>query len=377
MVNAIISEFNPFHNGHKYLLETARKKTGAKYTVCFMSGAFVQRGDIAFADRHLRAKIAVMGGADIVFLLPTAYSVAGASVFGEAGVYCARSLGVDTNLCFGSESEDISGLFKLARVDRLALAELVKKGVDLGKSYANALMDAYSALGAKDSHLLRSPNNLLAFEYIKASINQGEDLNIVNIKRCGAEHDSDSVSGNIASASYIRNNIDTDRFMPFPIKDEIDRQKFSDILMYSILSKTPKELSAFADMTEGLENKFAQAVKTAKTPNQLFDAVKSKRYTHAKIRRAAISVLLQNPKGLCKEKVPYLKVLAFNDNGRQLLKTLEKTCALPIVTKASDGQKISARHFELDSRASDIFDFCKKEPSPLGSEFTRSPVYVK
>ena len=143
------------------------------------------------------------------------------------------------------------------------------------------------------------------------------------------------------------------------------------------MSKTPEQLTAYADMTEGLENRFCEAVKTARTSAELFDAVKSKRYTHAKIRRAAISVLLQNPKGLCKTSVPYLKVLAFNDNGRALLKQLDKTCTIPVVTKASDGEGINKKHFDLECRATDLFSFCRIDKKPMGLEYTHSPVYVK
>lgn len=377
MINAVISEFNPFHNGHKYLLETAKQKTGADYTVCFMSGNFVQRGEIAFADKHTRARAAVRHGADLVIQLPTAHTVANASVFADAGVFCANSLGQKVSLCFGSESEDISPLFNLANADTDALSEAIKQGVKQGKSFAKALMDAYGEVDPAGAKLLSKPNNLLAFEYIKAIIHQKSDITPVNILRKGIDHDADVTSDEFASASYIRQNTDTDRFMPEKIEGQIDKDKFDTLLLYSVMSKTPDELLKFADMTEGLENRFIEAVKTAKTPEELFDAVKSKRYTHAKIRRAALSVLLQNPKGLCKTPVPYLKVLAFNDNGRQLLKELSKTCTLPIVTKSADAQTINKTHFALECRASDLYSFCRIDQKPLGLEYTHSPVYIK
>lgn len=376
MVNAVISEFNPFHNGHKYLLTQAQKTTGAEFTVCFMSGDFVQRGDIAYASKHIRAAAACRHGADIVFALPTAYSLASAGVFANAGVFCANALGVDTTLCFGSEDADISALFELAKIPADKLSKAFKAELLKGVSYGLALTKAYSAFGV-DASILTSPNNLLAFEYIKAHVNQNTNLKIANIKRIGNDHDSQVAGDGFASASFIRDNNDIDhlKYMPQKIEPQINRDKFNDLLMYSIFSKTPEQLLQFADMNEGIENRFAKASKSAKTPSELFELVKSKRYTHAKIRRAAMSVLLQNPKGLCKQNVPYLKVLAFNDNGRKLLKIFEKTCTLPIVTKASQGRDINEQHFELDSRAADVFAYCSN--SPLGTEFTRSPIYVK
>jgi len=375
MVNAVISEFNPFHNGHRYLLQKAREKTGADYTVCFMSGDFVQRGDIAFADKHTRAAAACRHGADVVFQLPTAHVIAGASVFGGAGVFCADALGVNTSLCFGSETEDISPLFSLAKVDRTMLAVHLKEGVKSGKSFARAMMDAYTACGAEGVALLKSPNNLLAFEYIKAAVETNADIDIVNILRAGTDHDSAFTSGEFASASFIRSNGgDNSIYMPEPITSAVDRERFEALLLYSVLCKSPSELAQFADMNEGLENKFAEAARQAKTADELYEKVKSKRYTHAKIRRAALSVLLKNPKGLYKKQVPYLKVLSFNDRGRELLKTLGKTCKIPIVTKASDGEKISPEHFALECRASDIYDLCRHKNG--GREYTLSPIYV-
>ncbi len=376
MINAVISEFNPFHNGHKYLLETAKQKTGADYTVCFMSGNFVQRGEIAFADKHTRAAAAVRHGADLVIQLPTAHTVASASVFAEAGVFCAGALGVETSLCFGSESEDISALLNLARADTDTLSETIKQGVKQGKTFGLALMDAYRAIDPVGATLLTSPNNLLAFEYIKAIEHQKSNIRVVNVLRKGTAHDSGLTDGEFASASYIRQN-GGDRFMPEKIEGQIDKDRFDTLLLYSIISKTPQQLEKFADMTEGLENRFFEAAKTAKTPDELFLAVKSKRYTHAKIRRAALSVLLQNPKGLYKTKVPYLKVLAFNDRGRALLKKISDTCTLPIVTKAADGEAIDKNHFALECRATDLFSFCRNDKKPMGLEYTHSPVYVK
>ena len=237
------------------------------------------------------------------------------------------------------------------------------------------MMDAYTACGATGAELLKTPNNLLAFEYIKAAVKSGADLDIVNIVRAGTDHDSTVTAENFASASFIRaNDGDNTKFMPEIIKSEVDRERFDSLLLYSILSKTPDELAQFADMNEGIENKFAEAVKHSQTAQELFDSVKSKRYTHAKIRRAALSVLLKNPKGLYKREVPYLKVLAFNDRGRELLKTLRKTATVPIVTKASDGEKISPEHFALECRASDIYDLCRRKKG--GREYSLSPIYI-
>lgn len=378
MINAVICEFNPLHNGHKYLISEAKNKTCAEATVCIMSGNFVQRGEASLWDKHTRAAAAVRyGGADLVLQIPTAHSLSGAGVFARSGVNIAAALGVPTSLCFGSESEDISELFSLANADREKLETAFKAAISTGVSFAAAAQMAYESC-SYNADILRLPNNLLAFEYIKAA--KGTDLQIVNVQRIGAEHDGAVTDGEFASASYIRKNIDAQdmsTFAPHISKPRLDTEKLEQLALFSIYSKTPEQLSAFADMTEGLENKFYQAAKTAKTFSELCAGVKSRRYTAAKIRRIAMNVLLQNPKGLYKKDPDCLRVLAFNEKGRNLLKTLAKTASLPIITKPADYKKLGSDHFELECRASDIYDFCTLSRRGKGIEYKISPIYIK
>ncbi len=377
MLNAIICEFNPFHNGHKYLIETAKNKTSADATVCIMSGNFMQRGEPSLWNKHIRAAAAVRGGADLVLQLPTAHSLAGANVFAKAGVYIASALGVETALCFGSESEDISALYSLADIPREKLALAFETAIKSGKSYAAAATEAYSAF-SDNVEILKTPNNLLAFEYIKAAKQLG-GVETVNIERVGADHDGQEIKDGFASASYIRKNIDRDMtaFAPLITAPMLDIEKFEQHLLFSVYTKTPSQLSEFADMSEGLENKFYESARSARSFAELCAGVKSKRYTAARIRRTALSVLLQNPKGLYKQMPPCLKVLAFNERGRTLLKTLSKTAALPIVTKPADYKKIDSQHCLLEERASDVYDFCCTDRRGGGSEYKISPIYIK
>lgn len=383
MINAVICEFNPFHNGHKYLLEKAREKTGADATVCFMSGNFVQRGAPAVCRKHERAVAAVKNGADLVIQIPTAYTLAGASIFAGAGVLMASSLNVETSLCFGSESENLLPLFRLALVDKDKLNNAFKTAISQGRSYSDSVMRAYSACCDEDASLLKQPNNLLAFEYIKAVIEQKSDVKLVNILRRGVAHDGDAPQDGFASASYIRKHADEDmsRFMPQELSDSIDGKTLETALLFSVYGKTAEELLRFADMGEGLNNRVYSAARCAQSASELYELIKSRRYTHSRIRRAVMNVLIQNPAGLCKTSVPYLNVLAFNDKGRELLKTLDDTCTLPLVTKPSRIAEIdtenAAAHFELECRATDVYDFCCKMRRGGGTEYRISPVYVR
>lgn len=381
MINAVICEFNPFHNGHKYLLMRAAEKTGADATVCFMSGNFVQRGEPAICDKHVRAYAAVKNGADLVIQLPTAHTLAGASVFAGSGVYMASAMGVETSLCFGSELEDLTPLFRLALIDRQKLTDKFRAALSTGKSYGDAVMSAYSACSDADATVLRRPNNLLAFEYIKAIIEQKSDIKVVNILRRGTDHDSDAPNGSFASASYIRAHADEDlsAFMPQEMPNAVDLKKFETALLFSVYSKTEEELLRFADMDKGLNNRVFEAARRARNEKELYELIKSKRYSHARIRRAVMNVLIQNPAGLYKTPAPYFNVLAFNDRGRELLKKLSGTCKIPIVTKPSKAASVlqAKAHFELECRASDIYDFCSKSRRGGGREYKISPIYVR
>lgn len=378
MINAIICEFNPFHNGHKYLLEKAKQKTQAGATVCIMSGNFMQRGEASLWDKHTRAAAAVKNGADLVLQIPTAHSLAGASVFASSGVFIASSLGVETALCFGSESEDISSLKSMAEIDRNKLETFFKDAISKGVSHAAAAQMAYESMGC-DASLIKKPNNLLAFEYLKAIKEQKSSILPVNIQRAGTDHDCQSPKDFFASASYIRNHISEDMsgFAPSVTAPMLDKSKMENLVLFSLYNKTRQELFSFADMTEGIENRFYEVSRNAKTLNQVFEGVKSKRYTASRIRRTAYNVFLQNPKGLYKQTPPCLKVLAFNDRGRALLKDLAQKALLPIITKPADYKKLGSDHFELECRASDLYDFCLYRPKGGSVEYRQSPIYIK
>lgn len=377
MINAVICEFNPFHNGHKYLLEKAAQTTGAEATVCIMSGNFVQRGEPAISDKHSRAAIALMHGADLVLQIPTAHSLASAELFARSGVIIADALGVETTLCFGLESEDMTPLLNLAKAPKDELAKHFSKHIKSGDSYALAAWKAYSELTGENADILRSPNNLLAFEYIKAVQDIKSDMHLQSITRVGTEHDSESPSGSFASASFIRNQESAEKYVPTVTLRRLDREKYSAHLLFSLYTKTADELSGFADMSEGLENRFVKAAGSAKTFDELINAVKTKRYTRAKLCRAAVNAFLEVPKPIARSAPPFIKVLGFNDKGRALLKTLANTSKLPIIIKPTDAKGVAPEHFELECRASDIYDYITVNPKGAGTEYKMSPIYKK
>ena len=187
-VFALICEYNPFHNGHKYIIEQVKNENDSLIAV--MSGSFTQRGDVAVADKFSRAEAAVKNGADIVIELPTIYACSNAETFAKGGIGIINSLGVADRLCFGTEDNDMPLLSLAAEAfeDKQFKTEL-KRNMDSGMYYPKAAEEAMSkAFSPSLAEVIKKPNNILAIEYIKAL--KGTDIEPVTVKRIGAAHDS-------------------------------------------------------------------------------------------------------------------------------------------------------------------------------------------
>ncbi len=235
---AVICEFNPFHNGHKFLLEKIKEEF-ADEVVCIMSGSFVQRGDIAITDKYARARTALENGADMVAELPTVYAVSAAQVFAKSGVQIAYELGCE-KLCFGSENS-LEELYSL--LDVLDAQETQKKiagYMNDGDYYPLALS---KAVGNDLSEIICKPNNILALEYIRACRSYG--IEPIAIKRIGVGHDDTEVCGNIASATKIRelliNGEDCSPYTPMRISEPCQLSDIDQIICYLLRSKNPAE----------------------------------------------------------------------------------------------------------------------------------------
>ena len=203
MVGGVIAEFNIFHNGHKYLIDEARKEVDSMIAV--MSGSFVQRGDAAITDKWLRARAALMCGVDLVIELPVCYALNAAPWFAEGSINTLAALGVTDTLFFGSECGDTETLKRAAQLLENESAESsskIKAYMSEGMSYPSAVSKAYG--GKIPDGLLDKPNNILALEYIRAVTRSECGMNVKTVKRVGAEHDGTDVKDGFASASMIR-----------------------------------------------------------------------------------------------------------------------------------------------------------------------------
>ncbi len=354
---AVICEFNPFHNGHKFLLEKI-KTAYADEIVCIMSGSFVQRGDIAITDKYARTRAALENGADLVAELPTVYAMASARVFAQSGVRLAAALRCDT-LCFGAEDglEELNALVRLLDSDEVN--RKIGAGMQAGLYYPKALSEA---LGAEHAALLEKPNNILAVEYIRAC---GEyAIEPVAIRREGVPHDAEAACGNIASASHIRSLIRAGApyraYTPMEVARPAELSAIEPAILYRLRTIGTQELRQTADVSEGLEHRIIEAAKEYHSFTEICEAVKTKRYTMARIRRILLSAFLGITREMQTTPVPYCRVLGVKNGAEHLM----KGASVPLIVKTKadyDRLDDSAKEiFRVDIRAAEALNLARK-----------------
>ena len=390
-VAAVICEYNPFHAGHAYHLAQTRS-LGATHIVAIMSGSFVQRGEPAMFSKWARTKCALAGGADLVLELPLPWCVSSAEGFAKGGVALAEGLGCVDLLSFGSELGEIQPLRSAAEA---AVSPLIQENIrellSQGLPYPAAREKAIEAwFGPSVSRLFQSPNNILAIEYCKALNSLSSPIQPMTIPRTGASHDAAGASGAMASASYLRACLlkrdydEAEKYFPpeiFPtLLEEIQAKRapcslaaLERPILSALRKMAPEDFAWLPDVSEGLEYRIAAAVKETTSLDQLFTEIKTKRYTHARIRRIIISVFLGIHRDLFSHLPPYLRVLGFNQKGTEILKTARQTASLPIIMRGGDFKKETSEVLaiaRLGSQADDLFALSSPEIQPCGSFFT-------
>ena len=378
---AIIAEYNPFHNGHKYQIDKARELLGDDLAiVAIMSGNYTQRGELAIADKTCRAKAAVLAGVNLVVELPFPYSCSSAEIFATSGVHIANSIGVDY-LIFGSECGDISALENVANVfgskefeDALENIKSNKDYESLG--YPQILELAYNKIVAPDMRIdISSPNNILAVEYIKAIKAQNSNIIPLTIKRNGAgysdsliveghEHQSATAIRSLMTKSdnsaskYIPNTTEsvfneatTQGLMPASI------EKLSPAIISSLRLNTASDIKIF-DADFGLYNRLSKLSMKTNSISSLATLAETKKHTKARIRRAIFNSFFGVTSSLVKELPSYVQVLAMDNVGRKVLKRIKKMSSLPCITKPSDYSELSdlvISQKELSNKADAIY----------------------
>jgi predicted nucleotidyltransferase len=396
-VAGIIAEYNPLHSGHLYQIDQTRERLGADAAIlCVMSGNFVQRGDFAVLRKHARAEAAVRSGADLVLELPLPWAISSAERFAAGGVETLAATGVVTHLSFGSESGDGASLLRLAQTLRTpAFSDRLREALKSGVSFAAARQRAAEQLlSPEDAAYLRTPNDILGVEYCKSLLRLNSAITPLAIPRSGAAHDS-AAEDAAPSAMTIRRKLlagDTDNAcgMMAPAMAALCRSEMAAgrgpvfgtrcerAVMARLRSMTLEDFAALDTGGEGLGNRFYAAVRTASTLGELLDAVKTKRYAYARLRRMALWAYLGLTPADVPETPPYLRVLAANAVGRTLLGSMRKNAGLPVLTKPADVRLLSARAralFALEVRATDLYTLAYPELSAAvgGSEWKEGP----
>ena len=365
-IAGIICEFDPFHNGHAYLISKARE-LGASGIVCVMSGDFVQRGGPAMWDKFTRAETAVSCGADLVLELPAVYAVNSADWFARGGIRILKGLGCVDSIVFGSECGDAKRLADAAAQmlsEGESFSEAIKNYLAQGMSYPAAYQKAAElAIQGFDSSLLNSPNDVLALSYLKEILRQNASLSPAAVKRLGAAHGSDDPECCFASSSFIRRSIadgstgwrsfvppeacnvldgGTDSPEGLALRDE----RFFTLVRKRILDSSAEEIAEICEVSEGLENRLKDALLKAKDLNELVQGVKSSRYTFARVMRVITQLILGITKELVRNAdeadIAYAKVLAFNEKGAQILKTAGEKGSIPVYSNINKNVPVNA-----------------------------------
>ena len=386
-VAGIIAEFNPFHNGHAFLVQKARE-AGYTHVVAVMSGNFVQRGEPALFHHSVRTQAALRNGVDLVIQLPGVYAMSGAQSFARAGAEILDALGVVDSIVFGSECGNADLLSQTAdAVYGEEIKRLLPEELEKGISFASARENALRRINPVYADIIKSPNNILGVEYIAALKRLESKVNPLTFSRNGAAHDSDETDGKIAGASLIRelvrNGGKWKKLVPDNTIDIYNASEIADIgriesaVLYKIRTVSADELAKTPDISEGIENRILSAAKQSGSLEDLYSLAKTKRYSHARIRRIVWNCLLGVTADDLDKSVPYIRITGFNKRGAEVIKAAKETARLPIMSKPSDLLQLdetAQRLFSLECTAGDIYSLCYKNPDICGTEKSLRPV---
>lgn len=383
-VCGVVAEYNPFHAGHAYHLAETRRRLGADTAiVCAMSGNFVQRGDLAVLEKYRRAEAAAQCGADLVLETPLSACLWSASGFAFGAVSLLDALGCVTHLSFGAEQADLTLLRRAADLSRAegAHADALRQALATGLPYAAAMQQAVSAADPEAGALLATPNNTLAVEYLCALDTLGSRIQPVAIPRVGGAHDSNAPVCGLPSASFLRGLLaqgERDACRPlmppaaFAVLAQAAAQGAAPVLRSAVdqalLSHlrrlSPDELARFCG-GDGLENRLWTAIRDNTSFAAICTAAQTRRYPLARVRRALLRAWLDLPLDI-PPTADYVRVLAVGARGRDILRRMKTTCALPVIIKPVTERMLQAALQPLlshDALADDLYALAYPNPT--------------
>lgn len=393
---AIVSEYNPFHNGHKLQVDKVKKELNPDAIISIMSGNFVQRGEAAVLNKWERTKMALKGGVDLVLELPCIYALSSAEFFSYGAVSLMNSLNSVNYISFGSECGDYIILEKIAKIllnEPPLFKKILKEKLSEGLSFAlardlalNSFLQNDNIMSSKE--LLGTPNNILGIEYIKSLLKLNSPIKIHTVKREGASFKDENLYNKLSSATAIRkfineggnismlqNNIPNSTLMG--LQENKDNLLLSSDTMIKYLKYKSYEkgsMENLPDCNEGLENLIYKSLISSNSLKDVIMKTKSKRYAYSRISRLLCQYYIGfdnfNTKVLRKEPCPYGRILGFNQKGRLALKDITKNSSIPIYTKLP---KIKPETLELDILSTKMYSLLSKNTSPL-MDYEQKPI---
>ncbi len=399
-VVGIIAEYNPFHNGHIYHIQSTKEKTGADFVIAIMTGNFTQRGSTSVVNKWEKTKMALNGGVDLVIELPTVYSISSAENFANGAIKILNKLGVVDTISFGMEAQDISDLNNIANVlysEPQRYKNLLRYELSKGESYPkareNALMVYLNDI-KRYGGILRGSNNILSIEYLKALKKYKSNIIPVGIKREKVYYNSTKIIDEYASATGIRslllrNQIEEVRRVVPPTTFNIllnnlregnsvlDLTAFNSEIIYKLRTMTVKEIANLPDVSEGLEYLIKEISDKTNNLIDLINGIKSKRYTQTRVQRILLCALLginKKDMELSKKIMPYVRVLGCSDNGKILLSQISNN--VKVITSVKKFEKTNknrklAKLLEIDKRATNIYTLGYKRNSKANLDYTK------
>ncbi len=377
----LITEYNPFHNGHKYHIEKALEISNADAALVIMSGDHVQRGAPAILPKHIRAEMALRNGASIVLELPACYATGSAEYFAEGAVSILHNLGCIDSICFGSECADISILTEIAHIlveepneFQTFLQDYLRKGLPFPLARQEALI-SYTG-NPEYAAIISKPNNTLGLEYLKALIRLDSPMKAYTIQRVGAGYHEENLHETFSSASAIRSRFQARDFsfedLASHVPDSvsylleknylkrfpIEANDYSLLLKYKLLSETKETLLNYADMSEEIANRILNKRNQFTTWTDFCDLLKTKEVTYARISRVLLHIVLGIYR-FDKKDTFYARILGFRRDDRGLLRMLKDYSKIPLITKLSTAPELSdsgTKMLTQDIFASDLYE---------------------
>lgn len=400
ITTALITEYNPFHLGHKYHLENSIKDCDSNITISIMSGNFMQRGNPALIDKWERAKIAVLNGVDLVIELPAIYALSSAEFFAFGAVSILNKLDLVDNLYFGSEHGDINLLNNISKIIlneppeyKTSLKENLYKGLPFFKCRELALLNILK--DEESIKVLSSSNNILGIEYLKALNKLNSNITPKTLKRVGNNYNDKHLSSSFSSATSIREafknnfslssiqeNVSRETFLVF---EELHNKNYNftyedsmfPYLKYKILT-SKNLLNNIFDVSEGIENRIYESALSSKNMNELILNCKSKRYTYTRISRILSSFFIGlhevNVDELLNSPPDYIRPLAFNRKGATILKEIKKTGSVDIIANVPKFH--NHPHLNIDILATKAYSILNHSISP-NEDYLRKPFILK